>query len=111
MRGKRSVSLSAAAQADLDTIAAWTSENFGATQAEAYIEAILDTVEELTAPAPAPRSSARDEIAAGIRTIHMRKRGRRGRHLILYSEAGDEVKIHRFLHDSMELSRHLAGDG
>jgi plasmid stabilization system protein ParE len=44
MRGKRGVFLATAAQIDLDNIAAWTSENFGPTQAETYIEAILDGV-------------------------------------------------------------------
>jgi toxin ParE1/3/4 len=110
MRGKRGVSLAAAAETDLDNIAAWTTENFGPAQAEAYIESILDTIDELTASKSPSRSIARDEIATGVRTIHMRKRGRRGRHFLLYSETADEVKIQRILHDSMELSRHLAGD-
>ncbi len=107
MGGKRSVSLSAAAQSDLDAIAAWTTENFGPAQAEAYIEAILDTMGELTLPASPPQSIARDEIATGLRTLHMRKPGRRGRHFILYSETELEVRIQRVQHDSMELSRHL----
>jgi toxin ParE1/3/4 len=107
MRGKRSVSLSAAAQTDLDNIAAWTTEHFGPSQAENYIEAILDTIAELTVLKSPSRSIARDEIAKGMMTLHMRQRGRRGRHFLLYSEISDEVKIHRVLHDSMELSRHL----
>jgi len=45
-----------------------------------------------------------------MRTLHMRKRGRRGRHFLLHSETEDEVKIQRVLHDSMELSRHLPRD-
>ncbi len=110
MRGKRTVSMAAAAQTDLDTIAAWTAENFGPAQAENYIEAILDTIDELTAPKSPARSLARDEITKGMRTLHMRKRGRRGRHFLLYSETEDEVKIQRVLHDSMELSRHVPGE-
>lgn len=109
MRGKRSVSLAAAAQTDLDNIAAWTTENFGPNQAEVDMETILDTVDELTAPTSPPRSIARDEIATGMRTLHMRKRGRRGRHFLSYSETADEVRIQRVLHDSMELSHYLAG--
>jgi len=110
MGGKRSVSLAAAALTDLDNIAAWTAENFGPTQAEVYVEAILDTIEELAAPTSPPRSIVRDEIAMGMRTLHMRKRGRRGRHFLVYSETAAEVRIQRVLHDGMELSRHLAGD-
>lgn len=107
MRGKRTVSMAAAAQTDLDTIAAWTAENFGPAQAENYVEAILDTIDELTASKSPARSLARDEIAKGMRTLHMRKRGRRGRHFLLYSETAEEVKIQRVLHDNMELSRHI----
>jgi plasmid stabilization system protein ParE len=40
----------------------------------------------------------------------MRKRGRRDRRFRLYCETADEVRIQRILHDSMEISRHLAGD-
>lgn len=108
MQGKRNVSLAAAAQADLDKIAAWTTENFGPSQAETYIEAILDTIAELAALTPPSRSLARDEIAKGLRSLHMRKRGRRGRHFVLYSETADEVRVQRVLHDSMELSRHIS---
>jgi len=110
MRTKRSVSLAAAAQTDLDNIAAWSTETFGHAQAETYIEAILDTIDELTALTPPSRSIARDEIAKGMRTLHMRKRGRRGRHFLLYSQTSDEVRIQRVLHDSVELSRHLPGE-
>jgi toxin ParE1/3/4 len=98
MRGKRRVSLAAAAQTDCDNIAAWTAENFGPAHAEVYFEAILDTIDEPTAPASSSRSVARDEIATGLRTLHMRRRGLRGRHFLLYSETAIEVRIQRVLH-------------
>lgn len=107
MRAKRIVSLGAAAQADLDTIAAWTTENFGPSQAKSSIEAILDTIDELTAQRSPSRSLARDEIAKGMRTLHKRKRGRRGRHFLLYAETEDEVKVQRVPHDNIELAHHL----
>jgi toxin ParE1/3/4 len=111
MRGRRSVALAAAAQSDLDAIAARTAEKFGPVQAEISIEALLDTIEDLAAPTAPPRGIAREELGAGVRTLHMRKRGRRGRHLLLYIETVDEVRILRVLHDSMELLRHLPNDG
>lgn len=86
----------------------WTTEKFGPSQAETYIEAILVAIDELTAPISPSRSLVRDEIAKGLRSLHMRKRGRRGRHFGLYSETADEVRILRVLHDSMELSRHIS---
>ena len=103
----RTVVLSPLAEADLSGIAAWTAANFGERQATAYIDAIITTIEELSAHQPHPRSKQRDEIAPGIRSLHMAKRGRRGRHLILYLEDQDALTILRILHDSMELSRHL----
>jgi toxin ParE1/3/4 len=98
--------LSGAAENDLANIASWTAETFGVKQAEAYIEAILDTIDELSNGEPAG-SKARDEIAVGVRTLHMTKRGRRGRHLLVYKVAPDLLMIIRILHDSMEVSRHV----
>lgn len=103
---KPGIVLSKVAEHDLANIAAWTAENFGARQAEVYVEAILDTIEELAAGEPT-RSKARDEIAAGLRTLHMTKPGRRGRRLLAYVAADDTLTIVRILHDSMEVSRHL----
>lgn len=95
------------AEDDLANIAGWTAENFGARQADAYIEAILDTIDELSGDDPPIRSKARDEIAPGVRTLHMAKAGRRGRHLLVYTISADAITIVRILHDSMEVWRHL----
>jgi plasmid stabilization system protein ParE len=37
----------------------------------------------------------------------MAKRGRRGRHLLVYKADNDRLTIVRILHDSMEVWRHL----
>jgi toxin ParE1/3/4 len=105
-RRQRRIVLSRLAETDLAHIAAWTAENFGQRQAEVYIDALLDTIDELSAGEPA-RSKARDEIAIGLRTLHMAKRGRQGRHVLVYKSAEDLLMIVRILHDSMEVSRHL----
>jgi toxin ParE1/3/4 len=94
------------AEDDLDYIARWTAEHFGARQAAVYVDAILDTIDELSTAEPV-RSKARDEIAAGLRTLHMAKPGRRGSNLLLYVGNGDTLTILRILHDSMEISRHV----
>ncbi len=94
------------AEEDLANIAAWTAANFGGRQADAYIEAILDTIDEFSS-GELLRSKTRDEIARGLRTLHMAEPGRRGRHLLLYMEGEDAITIIRILHDSMELSRHI----
>ncbi len=105
-RRKTEIVLSREAETDLANIAAWTAENYGKKQAEICIDAILDTIDELSVGEPV-RSKPRDEIAIGIRTLHMTKRGRRGRHLLVYKAGNDRLTIVRILHDSMEVSRHL----
>lgn len=108
MSGKRrEVILSPLAEADLAHIAAWTAEQFGARQAELYVDALTETMEELAPNAPHARGRARPEIGADVRSLHMTRRGRRGRHLLLYLESEAMVTILRILHDSMELSRHV----
>ena len=110
-RRKTKIVLSRTAEADLANIAAWTAENYGNKPAEIYIDAILDTIDELLVGQPV-RSKPRNEIAIGIRTLHMTKRGRRGRHLLVYKASNDRLTIVRILHDSMEVSRYLsAPDG
>ena len=109
-RRKPRIVLGKLAENDLANIATWSAENFGAKQADAYVDAILDAVDELSAGEPA-RSKARDEIAAGVRTLHMAKPGRRGRHLLVYMVTGDVLTIIRILHDSMEVSRHFPDGG
>lgn len=105
-RRKTKIVLSRLAENDLANIAAWTAENYGQKQAEIYVDALLDTIDELSAGEPI-QSIARDELAIGLRSLHMRKRGRRGRHLLVYKAADDILTIVRILHDSMEVSRHL----
>lgn len=103
---KTKIVLSRLAENDFANIAAWTAENHGQKQAEIYVDALLDTIDELSSGEPI-QSKARDEIAIGLRTFHMRKRGRRGRHLLVYKAADDILTIVRILHHSMEVSRHL----
>jgi toxin ParE1/3/4 len=52
----------------------------------------------------------RDEIAPGLLTLHVARKGRHGRHFLLFRvsrEAGHEViDVLRVLHDAMDLARH-----
>src|SRR5947208_3510895 len=50
----------------------------------------------------------RDAIMRGLRTLHVARRGRRGRHLLLYRVAEAQIiEIARILHDQMDSERHL----
>jgi toxin ParE1/3/4 len=55
-----------------------------------------------------PDSQPRGEIRPGLRSLHIARKGRRGRHFILYRTAGAErIEVVRILHDSMDVSRYL----
>jgi plasmid stabilization system protein ParE len=54
-------------------------------------------------------STLRDDIAPGIRTLHVARSGRKGRHLVVFRVGGDRtIDVLRLLHDSMDLPRHLS---
>ena len=110
--------LSPAAERDIESILAWTHEQFGASGRLRYrallVRAILDVADD----AERAGSQNRPEIATGARTYHLWRsrnhvaaatgRVRRPRHLLLYRTCADgRVEISRVLHDSMDLLRHL----
>lgn len=62
----------------------------------------------LTDGPDAPGVRQRDEIAPGMRTLHVARQGRRGRHFVVFRVGGDQViDVLRLLHDSMDLARHI----
>jgi toxin ParE1/3/4 len=97
----------AAAEVAFANILKWTAENFGTRQARAYRDALLQAVAELAEGPDIVGSKPRDEILRGLRTIHIARRGRRGRHLLMYRAKDQTIEIVRILHDAMELDRHL----
>ena len=102
------VRLGAAAELDFANILKWTTENFGARQSRLYRDTLVQAIGELANGPDVAGSKARDEIMRGLRTLHIARRGRRGRHFLLYRvAAGRIIEIGRILHDSMDLQRHL----
>ena len=102
------VRLGAAAELDFANILKWTTENFGARQSRLYRDTLVQAIGELANGPDVAGSKARDEIMRGLRTLHIARRGRRGRHFLLYRVAtGRIIEIGRILHDSMDLQRHL----
>src|SRR5919197_4164507 len=107
-RGWR-VRLGAAAELDFANILKWTTENFGARQSRLYRDTILRAIGELADGPDVPGSKARDEIMPGVRTLHVARHGRRGRHFFVYRAVHEEriIEIGRILHERMDLPRHL----
>ena len=107
-----------AALEDIESILAWTDEQFGQKASRRYEALLTRAIMDIAAEPDRAGSSSRPEIAAAARTYHLvysrtRVAGgigrvRQPRHFILYRLRSDgTVEIGRVLHDSMDLARHL----
>jgi len=100
--------LGAEAERDLNDILRWTASRFGVEQARRYRRTILLAIRELEGGPDALGSRARDEIMPGLRTLHVARQGRRGRHFLMYrASTSDAIDILRILHDGMDTQRHV----
>ena len=107
--------LSAAAQADVVEILAWTQEQFGNAARLRYQALIVAALRDIAAQPDRPGSIDRPELGAGVRSWHLqlsRDRAgagivRRPRHFVIYRARPGVVVVGRVLHDAMELTRRL----
>jgi len=102
------VRLGAAAEVDFANILKWTTENFGARQSRVCRDTLVQAIGELAEGPHVASSKARDEIMAGLRTLHVARRGRRGSHFLMYRAASNgTIEVVRILHDRMDIRRHV----
>lgn len=81
---------------------------FGAQQSRIYRDTLVQAIGELAGGPDVTGSRARDEIMAGLRTLHVARRGRRGSHFLMYRVAPKStIEIVRIIHDRMDLWRHV----
>ena len=109
--GRWRTHLTTNAEEDLRRIAAWTREQFGEAQAELYRGIIFAAFSELQNGPGLLGVRHRDDLAPGLMALHVARRGRRGRHVIMFRVVQDEERMFavlRILHDSMDLQRHLS---
>jgi toxin ParE1/3/4 len=101
-----------AAELDFADIVRWTAQRFGARQAEAYRDIVLTALLELREGLNLTGSRPREDLAAGLRALHVARHGRRARHQLFYRIAGERmIEINRILHDSMDPKLHIrSGD-
>ena len=78
------IRLSQPAEHDFLAILQWTAEQFGRRQASLHSQTLSAAVTALSDDPFVPDSHARDEIQPGLRSLHIARNQRRGRHLILY---------------------------
>lgn len=102
------VSLGVEAEKDFARILTYTQNIYGPRQAEIYLTTILDALESLGSGPDVLGSVSRDEIRPRLRSLHVARHGRRGRHVIMYRPGqGQVIEVLRILHDAMDLTRHI----
>jgi toxin ParE1/3/4 len=105
------VRLSATASVDFHDILGWTARRFGTDQALAYAETLAEALAALTEGPDIIGTRVRDDIGADIRTLHVARNKRRGRHIILFRIGRETdhpvIDVLRILHDAMDLARHV----
>lgn len=103
------VRLSASAESDYRQILRWTVDNFGSPQARRYADTLASALQALCAGPFIIGVMERPEIGANIRTLHVARNGRKGRHFVMFRvvQGRDEIDVLRLLHDSMDLERHV----
>lgn len=107
MRPVWTVRLGRQAEQDYVEILLWTTKTFGEGQASTYAETMALAIEALEGGPDVLGARARDDIQPGIRTLHVARQGRAGRHFVVFRATGANIDVLRLLHDSMDLPRHL----
>lgn len=86
-------------------------ENFGSAQAKVYADTLSSALKELTAGPAIIGVKERGDIGTNIWTLHAARKGRKGRHFVMFRVSSFQgcnvIDVLRLLHDSMDLERHL----
>ncbi len=85
----------------------WTAKTFGEGQASTYAETIALAIEALGDGPEILGARAREDIQPGVRTLHVARQGRAGRHFVVFRSTGSDIDVLRLLHDEMDLPRHF----
>ena len=105
------IRLTKSAEADFREIVRWITRQFGERQARAYSETLSAAITDLSAGPAVIGAAERKDIAKGIFTLHMARKGRKGRHFVMFrvrrEREGELIEVLRILHDAMDLRRHL----
>lgn len=87
------------ARSDIEAIADYTFENWGAVQEELYLRLLKRSLESLGENPELGRSL--DEVIPGLRRLLA------GQHIILYFIGELEIDVVRILHQSMDIAHHF----
>lgn len=101
------IRLSAQAEQDVRSILVWTGNNFGTEQAKVYSLTLSLALEALLGGPEIIGVKIRQELGPNIRTLHVARQGRNGRHFIIFRiSTSSVIDVLRILHDSMDLPSH-----
>lgn len=94
---------------DVEDILDWTFVQFGPLLLDSYTGVINDALEALSEGPQLIDMRSRSELGDGVAILHVARQGRKGRHLLVFRVHDREcvIEVLRFLHDSMDLVRHL----
>lgn len=95
------------AEQDYVEILQWTTKTYGESQASTYAETMALAIAALADGPDVQGARARDDIQPGIRTLHVARLGRAGRHFVVFRVSESTIDVLRLLHDRMDLPRHL----
>ncbi|WP_149537931.1 type II toxin-antitoxin system RelE/ParE family toxin [Siccirubricoccus phaeus] len=96
------------AEADLREAVAWSRQVFGEAQAARYRLALRATAMAVRQDPFGPLTRGQEALLPGLRSLHMREAGQRGRHVLYYrAEDAGRILVLRVLHDAMDPTRHL----
>ncbi|MBI2824359.1 MAG: type II toxin-antitoxin system RelE/ParE family toxin [Planctomycetia bacterium] len=112
------VIISPAAGRDIESILAWTHEEFAEKARLRYEALLIQGIVDVSENPHRAGSHDRPEVAPSVRTYHLWHcrnrvaesigRVKNPRHFLLYRVHGDgQVELGRVLHDSMDIDRHL----
>jgi toxin ParE1/3/4 len=111
MKLRWQVSLTSQARRDFSSILQWTLEHFGKGQARIYDRTLRGALKDLVQGPNTTGCRQREDIGPGILSLHVARKGRKGRHFVLFRSdtTTSTIEVLRLLHDSMDLTRHPTG--
>ena len=76
--------LAQGAERDFFSILHWTTERFGERQARVYETTLRSALKELANGPGAVGSRARPELGADVFSLHVSRKGRKGKHFVIF---------------------------
>lgn len=109
MRRTWRVRLAERAELDFFSVLRWTTEQFGKRQARVYETTLRDALKALASGPDVTGYRAQPDLGSGIASLHVARRGRKGRHLLVFrpNEQDGVIEVLRIVHDSMDLQQQL----